>query len=196
MKRTTLAVGGLFVATLLTLGLATAPAVGDDDRNERAQGGRWNNLLVVPGLDVAPVDNPMYEAECGACHFVYQPGLLPARSWERVMEGLDAHFGENAELDAEVRRLITVYLRDNAADRSEYRRSVGITGSLRGGESPLRISETPYFQRKHHEVPARLVSGNEKVGSWSHCDRCHTEAATGSYNEHQVRIPGAGRWDD
>ncbi|MFQ5489045.1 MAG: cytochrome C, partial [Gammaproteobacteria bacterium] len=25
--------------------------------------------------DVAPVNNDLYDRECGACHFAYQPGL-------------------------------------------------------------------------------------------------------------------------
>ena len=40
----------------------------------------------APG--VAPVENPQYLEECGSCHFPYQPGLLPARSWTKVMAGL------------------------------------------------------------------------------------------------------------
>ncbi len=34
-------------------------------------------------LDVAPVKNALYLEECGACHFAYQPGLLPSRSWKK-----------------------------------------------------------------------------------------------------------------
>lgn len=209
MKRTILTLGGLLAATLFTLGLATAPAIGDDDRGERYEREYddddhhewgWRRFFGGPGfnrrLDVAPVDNPMYDAECGACHFPYQPGLLPARSWARLMRGLEDHFGESAELDAEPARRLTDYLLANAADRAEHRRSRAIAGSLGDAQAPLRISETRYFQRKHHEIPPRLVTGNDQVGSWSNCETCHTEAATGSYNEHQVTIPGIGRWDD
>ncbi|HPQ24397.1 MAG TPA: cytochrome C, partial [Gammaproteobacteria bacterium] len=60
------------------------------------------NRLFGPGEapGVAPVDNPLYLQECGSCHFAYQPGLLPARSWNNLMGGLENHFGENAELPA------------------------------------------------------------------------------------------------
>jgi hypothetical protein len=34
---------------------------------------------------------PIYKQECAACHLAYPPGLLPARSWSRIMSGLDKH---------------------------------------------------------------------------------------------------------
>ncbi len=48
---------------------------------------------------VAPVKDAVVIKECGACHMVFQPSFLPARSWQKMMEGLKDHFGENAELD-------------------------------------------------------------------------------------------------
>jgi len=51
-----------------------------------------------------------YTDACGSCHLVYQPGLLPARSWDRIMTALSDHFGDNAELDpaasSEIRRFL------------------------------------------------------------------------------------------
>ena len=41
-----------------------------------------------------------YTQECAACHTAYPPGLLPAASWNRVMTGLDKHYGTDASLDA------------------------------------------------------------------------------------------------
>lgn len=32
--------------------------------------------------------------------------------------------------------------------------------------------------------------------SFSNCNACHQGAEAGVYNEHRVRIPGVGRWDD
>lgn len=145
--------------------------------------------------DVAPVDDALYQTECGGCHFAYQPGLLPAATWGRIMQGLADHFGENAELAAADRDKITEYLTANAADRAAYSRFAGIGRSMQEGGS-LRITDSTYFRRKHHEVPERLVKGNPDVGSFSQCDSCHTTAAQGIYDEDQVRIPGAGRWDD
>jgi hypothetical protein len=112
------------------------------------------------------------------------------------MVSLDEHFDENAELDEETQQQITQYLVENAADQANYKRSKAMMRSLSNNETPLRISETRYFVRKHDELPRRVVKDNPDVKSFSRCEVCHTKADKGSYNEHQVRIPGYGRWED
>jgi hypothetical protein len=138
---------------------------------------------------VAPVDNQTYNDECGGCHFPYQPGLLPARSWEKLMSSLDEHFGENAELDAETLKALTQYAVTNAADHSRFKRSVKIMRSLRDSETPLRITKTPYIINKHDELSTADVAGNPKVRSLSNCKACHASPETGSFSEDDVRIP-------
>ncbi len=147
-------------------------------------------------LDVAPAKNALYREECGSCHFAYQPGLLPARSWQKMMGQLDDHFGENAELDEATRKVLTEYLASNAAEHSDYKRPQKILSSLAAEQTPLRITETRYFQRKHHELPASMVQNNPRVGSFSACAACHANADQGSYSEHEIFIPGYGQWDD
>lgn len=164
---------------LIVAALAAAPALAD---------GR--------GPDVAPVTNPLYQQECASCHMPYQPGLLPARSWEKLMASLADHFGDNAELAPEDQKAITAFLTTHAADRSRAKRSRKIAASLRPGEAPLRISETPYIRSKHDELPSRLITGNPKVKSLAQCNACHTRAERGSYNDAYVDIPGYGRWED
>src|SRR5690606_22270882 len=93
--------------------------------------------------DVAPATNPLYQAECGTCHFPYPPGLLPARSWDRLMGNLSDHFGESAELAPETLKTLTDYLVANAGDRVRTRRSLKLTRSIPPDEAPLRISEVP-----------------------------------------------------
>jgi len=177
----------------LTLGLVgISGLVLSDDDDEHESNGRWSQFR----LDVAPVNSAFYKEECGSCHFPYQPGLLPARSWQRLMGGLEDHFGENAELDTADAQQITNYLVENAADTSDYKRSRGITRSLSKNDAPLRISSTRYFKRKHHELPMRMVKNNPGVRSFSNCELCHTRAAQGSYNEHQVKVPGYADRDD
>ncbi|MCW8830613.1 MAG: diheme cytochrome c [Gammaproteobacteria bacterium] len=172
--------------------LFSASVYGDDD-DDRKGGFGW---FSSSRLDVAPVKNPKYQEECGGCHFAYQPGLLPEKSWRKMMAGLDDHFGDNAELDAETHKAMLGYLVANSADKSNYKRSRRIVGSLRQGEVPLRISDTVYFKRKHNEIPMRYLIDNEAVGSYSNCGACHTHADEGSYDEDEVTIPGVGRWED
>ena len=37
--------------------------------------------------------------ECGSCHMVFNPEMLPAKSWETIMKGLKNHFGKEVGLD-------------------------------------------------------------------------------------------------
>jgi len=145
--------------------------------------------------EVAPVASETYKEECGACHFPYQPGLLPSGSWKKLLapKALEDHFGENAELDEELRLQLLKLLEKDAAETSYYKRSRKIMASLNGA-TPLRITEVPYIHRKHHEIPARLIKPNDKVRSLSYCDACHQQADKGVYDDDTVSIPGYGNW--
>lgn len=190
----------LMIALTLTTGAAvTGIVIADSDRyNERYseqneyRGSQYERRY----LDVAPVTSKSYQESCGECHMAYQPGFLPARSWEKLMGSLDDHFDENAEVDANTQQQLTEYLTRNAADFSDYKRSRAMMNALSSGETPIRISETRYFIRKHDELPKRLVENNPDVKSFSRCEACHTDANKGSYDEHRVRIPGYGLWED
>ncbi len=179
----------MLAGSLLIAGLAIAE---DDHEGDEREG----RSFFARRLDVAPVSNELYKKECGSCHFAYQPGLLPARSWKKMMDSLEDHFGDNAELDAETHKALTVYLLSNSAEHGGYKVSGKILNSIARNETPLAISKTPYFIHKHREVPAKMVTGNEQVKSFSHCAKCHTQAENGSYDEHGVVIPGYGAFED
>ncbi|MDD4912097.1 MAG: diheme cytochrome c [Sideroxydans sp.] len=148
--------------------------------------------------EINPVNNKQYKDECGSCHFAYQPGLLPSKSWEKLLneKALADHFGENAELDREVLAPIYDFVMANAADKSYYKRARKITNSTEGLEAPLRITEVRYIKRKHHEIPERMIKGNKDVKSLSYCDACHTQADKGIFDEDTVRIPNFPDWED
>lgn len=147
---------------------------------------------------IVPVDNKQYKDECGSCHFAYQPGLLPAKSWEKLLtpEALRKHFGENAELDKDTLTIIYNYAIANAADKSYHKRSRKITQATADIEAPIRITEVSYIKRKHHEIPEKMIQGNKDVKSLSLCDACHTQAAKGVFDADTVRIPNYPDWDD
>ena len=149
-----------------------------------------------PRADVAPAQDASYTSACGACHFAYQPGLLPGRAWARIMDSLGKHYGDDASLDGAQSAGIRRYLIANAADRSTLSRSRAFAvGS--GPENALpRITTTDYFRREHSEIPTRVVLDNPAVTRFGNCPACHRNAEAGIYNEHQVRIPGFGPWDD
>ncbi len=145
---------------------------------------------------ISPVVSQLYQDECGSCHFAYQPGLLPASSWDRIMSNLDDHFGENAELSDENRLALRDYLLGLSAGRVKQGLPKRISASLDGAAAPLRITETRFFLHEHDEIPNQMVQGNDQVRSFSNCDACHTRAAQGSFREHEIRIPGYRQWDD
>ncbi len=128
-----------------------------------------------------PVADAQTLAECSACHMAFSPAFLPARSWSAVMAGLNDHFGENAALAPEQTRQIAAYLEANAADT---RRSSKIMRKLDPAATPLRITETPYWLRKHRpgEVsPAKFL--DPKVGSKANCVACHRGAEQGWFDD-------------
>lgn len=180
-------VGSVVMALCVTVAVSSI-AFADMDEGEY---GMFERTSTVP-----PVMSKQYETECGSCHFAYQAGWLPARSWKKLMGTLDQHFGENAELDQTTRDKITAYLTSEAADVRQNRKSQKILRSVSPDEVPVRISTLRYITHKHDEIPKRFIEGNAKVGSRANCAACHTGAASGNFNEHGVTIPGHGRWDD
>jgi hypothetical protein len=147
---------------------------------------------------VKPVTDKQYQDECSGCHFAYQPGLLPTKSWEALLtaDALRKHFGVNAELDEATLKHILDYAIDNAADKSWYKRSRKIAVATTDGPIPLRITELRYISRKHHNIPEKMVKGNKGVKSLSFCDKCHTQAAEGVYDVDTVSIPNYPNWNN
>jgi hypothetical protein len=141
--------------------------------------------------NIKPVTDKQYREECGACHYAYPPGLLPAKSWQILLtaEALRKHFGVNAELDDDTLKVIHDYAVDNAADKSWYKRSRKIAVATGDGPAPLRITGLRYISRKHQDIPEKMIKGNKGVKSLSFCDKCHTQAAKGIFDADTVNIP-------
>ena len=119
-----------------------------------------------------------YKQECAACHVAYQPGMLPADSWRRLMSNLPRHYGTDASLDAATVSELATWLGANAGT---YRR-------VREAPPEDRITKSAWFVRKHDEVPADVWK-RPAVKSAANCAACHTQADQGNFNEHAVRIP-------
>lgn len=145
---------------------------------------------------VAPATDSLYLKECGSCHFAYQPGLLPSRSWVKVMENLSDHFGTDASVEGADNSKILKYLKDNSAEKfTDYKRSKKINDSVAAAETPIAITKTRYFIQKHRELSAKHIEQKE-VKSLANCMACHTKADKGSYNEREINIPNFGKWED
>lgn len=144
---------------LLTLLACSLPALAD--------------RLPMPGN--APAS---FKSECSSCHIAYQPALLAADDWRKLMAGLQGHFGSDATVDSKTGLEITNFLTRNAGDISR----LGSAGN------PPRITQTQRFVRKHREVPARFWR-DPRIKSAANCEACHRGAASGNYSEHDIAIP-------
>jgi len=165
----------------------------DDDDHERGEKRRRyqkryrNDSKHYKKRYLTPVNNLTYIEECGACHFAYQPELLPAESWDKILAGFEDHFGETIELDPDSKRVVAQYLKTNAAEHSSAKRAVKIMRCL-GNRTPLRITQIPYIQKKHHEIHPDVFE-RESIGSLSNCSACHPTAEKGIYEDDDVVIP-------
>ncbi|MEZ5665424.1 MAG: diheme cytochrome c [Burkholderiaceae bacterium] len=119
-----------------------------------------------------------YVQECAACHTAYPPGLLPASSWQRIMDGLDRHYGTDASLDAATVKQIGSWLQTHAGT---YRRVT---------EAPAqdRITRSAWFERKHRQIDAATWA-LPSVKSAANCAACHTRADQGDFDDDHLRFP-------
>ena len=138
----------------------------------------------------------LYMQECASCHMGYQTEFLPKRSWIKMMNTLEDHFGVDATFDKEDEERVREYLVSNASDsKRTYGDMKKFSRSISSKSTPLAISEIPKFKREHDEVPKRLIIQKE-VKTISNCMACHTDAQKGLYRERNILIPNFGRWDD
>ena len=112
---------------------------------------------------------------------MYPPGMLPAGSWQRLMAGLDKHFGVDASLDSKTTKQVGDWF---LAHAGSYRR----VGALDKPEQD-RITKSDWFVRKHREVGSGVWS-RPSIKSASNCTACHGQGANqGIFEEDAVRIP-------
>lgn len=108
--------------------------------------------------------------ECGECHLAFQPALLPAESWNRIMDDLKNHFGDDASLPAETAADIRAYL-TGAAGR----------GGKGSDGKETRITHQRWFL-KEHKFRADLRQ-DQRIRSPANCQACHIDAAKGLYDD-------------
>lgn len=132
------------------------------------------------GRPMLPADMPRaYTQECASCHTAYPPGMLPARSWQRLMGGLDAHYGSDASLDPATVAELSRWLQVHAGS---YKRT--------GAEPPPqdRITRSAWFERKHRQLDAAAWT-HASVRSAANCAACHPGADRGRYDDDELRLP-------
>ncbi len=122
---------------------------------------------------------PAYVQECASCHTAYPPGMLPARSWQRIMGQLNQHYGTDAALDtAAATQQIAQWLQAHAGTYKRVRE-----------EPPQdRITRSAWFERKHRKIDAttwQLAS----VKSPANCGACHAGADRGQFDDDNLTLP-------
>ena len=130
---------------------------------------------------VPPITDNLVQKECGSCHMAFQPAFLPVRSWERIMDGLADHFGEDATLPADQTAAIRTYLTENAGDVKQRGLARKYLRWVEPGAAPLKITENPAFLREH-DFPNQVWM-DPKVVTKSNCLACHVQADQGNFDD-------------
>jgi mono/diheme cytochrome c family protein len=148
---------------------------------------------------------PLYQQECSACHIAYQPGMLPAGSWQRIVNNLKQHYGVNASLDEDTVKELEQWLTAQA-DRAPAMPVPPEGHAARSwlafklfevetGHPPEdRITRSSWFWGIHQRMPSamwRQLENQKAIKSISNCDTCHTTADKGNFSKHNVRAPAA-----
>lgn len=134
--------------------------------------------LAHGGKRMPPNVPAAYTQECASCHLAYPPGLLPARSWQRLMGGLDKHFGSDASLDAATLQQIERWLQAHA----------GTTKRVSEEPPQDRITRSAWFERKHRKIDPS-VWPLDSVKSAANCAACHTGADRGDFDDDRLKFP-------
>ncbi|WP_435626822.1 cytochrome b/b6 domain-containing protein [Candidatus Ferrigenium straubiae] len=133
-------------------------------------------------------DDQKWREECGSCHLAFHPSLLPARSWQKMMAEQEKHFGTDLALDNATSEVLLAFLVNNAAENSSREAAYKINQSIKAGDVPLRVTETPYWVKKHQGV-AESVWHSPKVKSKANCAACHLDAEAGTFEDAAMFIP-------
>lgn len=130
----------------------------------------------------------IWQETCGECHQAYHPVLLPTRSWERLLAEQQDHFGEDLYLDESVIAALREFARRHSAQSGLTEAGWRIAHSLAAGDTPRRITETPYWKLKHRDI-AEAAWGDPKVGSKANCAACHLDAEDNIFEDAAMRLP-------
>ena len=146
----------------------------------------WLSRLPPPASLRALPPNAVYQRECGACHYPFNPSLLPASSWAALMASLGEHFGDDASLDPATASSLATWLVNNAAETFDTESANRFR--VVAPDHPYRITATPYWGRKHAAIPADVYA-RKGIGGKINCSACHRDAETGRYDDQAISIP-------
>ncbi len=166
------------LALLLLAALSLSVGLGARELAQLPPSG-WRSLESEPAYAA-------FEAECGTCHTLYHPSLLPAASWTLMMATLDEHFGEDASLSQSKAEPITSLLADNAnatwdTEAANRLRTPPVP-------PPLAVTELPWWKHRHAAV-LEEAERTPSLGSPGNCEACHPDAVAGRFAGELIHPP-------
>jgi len=138
----------------------------------------------------------VYYSECGACHELYPPFMLPESSWERIREGLNNHFGEEISpsmkkgenrISLNDQTVIFNFLKQHSADKSTREISVKVMKSLDGARGRKSITKIKYWKDTHAKIPQEVFK-SEKIKDKSNCFACHKNFEKGMIEDIDIHV--------
>ena len=148
-----------------------------------------SNVLVADANTAVDykVEHKLFYDECISCHTLYPPPLLPKKSWVKMMDNLENHFGDDASLDAVDTNSIKEYLVNNAGETSTKESAFKILRSMDGNDT-LAITKTLYWKKRHKDIQESVYKRKE-IGNISNCKACHKNIEQGLLNDKDIKIP-------
>lgn len=146
-----------------------------------------NNPLIVgynQSVDYTKI-NPVFVNECGSCHTLYPPTLLPKESWGKLMGDLSNHFGDDASLDPADYQTILAYLIEHSAESSTQEMSVKMIQSL-GNRDMIAITQTPFWKERHKHISDEVFK-DSRVKSRANCKACHSDVEQGTIEDNAIK---------
>ena len=142
----------LILSTIATIVFGGAYLMADDDHKEKRHVRQYDTSKIITQIPNSPKQK-LYVKECGSCHMAYQAEFLPKRSWKKMMSGLEDHFGVDATVEAEDEKMLSLYLRDNAADSKRVGKHFAKTAaSVKRNAAPPISYDDPEFSETPHAL--------------------------------------------
>ncbi len=99
-----------------------------------------------------------------------------------------SHFAEDLFLEPDTVAEIEAFLVKNSAEQELTEAAWKINRSIPKDKTPLRITEAPYWIKKHQGI-SRAIWQNPKVNGKVNCTACHLDAEKGTFEDAAMRLP-------
>lgn len=112
-----------------------------------------------------------FKFECGDCHNLIPPHLLPKDAWIKLMKEQEDHYGEDLELSKSLAQSIKNFLVENSAETSSKEAAYKFLLEIQKSKN-FTISKSEYWKKRHQNIP-KSVFKSDAVESKSNCAACH-----------------------